>query len=95
MEYYGDTFLKIHDLFNRMSVNEAIGYKMAVGVHLLSDFEVPYLTGEMDQFFLATARFMAFNRVLMNDKDGKYKKILEARNVLNLNPGPKNNSMFG
>lgn len=94
-KYYSDEFLEIHDLFNKMSVAEAIGYQLASGSHLLPDFEIPYLTGDMQQFKIATARFMAINRILKNDTTGKYRKLLEARGVLNFNDKPKNNMMFG
>src|SRR5690349_2790107 len=84
-KYYGDEWLKLRDLFNTMSINEVIGYQIVSGITLLPQNELPYLTGEKEFFKRQLGFFIGITRVLNNDTTGRYKKMLEERNVLHFN----------
>ena len=78
-KFFGDEYLELRDLFNKMSMAEAIGYQIVSHIQLLPINEIPYLTGEKEQFKRAVGFFIGINRVLRNDSSGKYKKLLESR----------------
>ena len=84
--WYGTEWLSLRDLENSMSMDEAVAYSIVSRIPMIPLNEIPYLSGEKDNYKRQLGFFIGITRVLKNDHTKKYKNLLEKRKVLQFDP---------
>lgn len=78
---YGDEWLQLHDIMNKMTIEEVFMMEYALHLGLLPINELAYLTGAKQDLMRHIAMISGINRVIKSDPK-KYRKLLQERGIL-------------